>query len=486
MKKKHTIYFFLIAIAIVIIVSVVVFNFYLAKTENFTAVKSEGNPRNYQLRKQWDENNGYCGETCLITACLRHGQYFSQYDVRGFSYESTNEKNSPQKPEGQGEHATLQIYKPCGKETTYKCQNNTGGACDYMHVKCPVQGQWDNQALIETNYADLSKRLHFKTESWSSSQNGKKNRGKKTKEFYQWLLNKWNGKSDIIIGVYETVDCFAGFGFGLDPSDPNYYEGQPDYDHIVLVSNIVKKDDKKYDLYINDVGNRDTAFLPYFDDDTGSKNKSKYYKPDWWKNLTFEETNYIFKIPYPQGVKTRKESNNKNTSGGGCYTIPNNDEVDNKKLMTYGNVGIALDGILDIPPKEAKSKKLLDINIVPEKPYEFPTPTDIYDDIDDKVKLTEDKKFTSNARPASFEMNLTVNILNLTKDKKYKILKFDNIDNVTGTDYTIIAKNASNNFNSLKIKKNSPFIFKATGNTLTFVDIIKSSDQAIYRGYEII
>jgi hypothetical protein len=34
------------------------------------------------LRTQWDENGGYCGETCLVSAGLYYGQYLSQYDVR--------------------------------------------------------------------------------------------------------------------------------------------------------------------------------------------------------------------------------------------------------------------------------------------------------------------------------------------------------------------------------------------------------------------
>lgn len=35
-----------------------------------------------QLRYQWWSNDGYCGETSLIEAGLKYGQYMSQYDVR--------------------------------------------------------------------------------------------------------------------------------------------------------------------------------------------------------------------------------------------------------------------------------------------------------------------------------------------------------------------------------------------------------------------
>ncbi len=40
-------------------------------------------------RFQWEENNGYCGETSLISAGLYYGQYGSQYDARAYVRMST-------------------------------------------------------------------------------------------------------------------------------------------------------------------------------------------------------------------------------------------------------------------------------------------------------------------------------------------------------------------------------------------------------------
>ena len=33
-------------------------------------------------RSQWNENNGYCGETSILSAGLYFGEYVSQYDAR--------------------------------------------------------------------------------------------------------------------------------------------------------------------------------------------------------------------------------------------------------------------------------------------------------------------------------------------------------------------------------------------------------------------
>ena len=42
-------------------------------------------------RFQWEENNGYCGETSLISAGLYYGQYGSQYDARAYASDGADQ-----------------------------------------------------------------------------------------------------------------------------------------------------------------------------------------------------------------------------------------------------------------------------------------------------------------------------------------------------------------------------------------------------------
>jgi len=436
--KKINLY---LLILIIITILFILLNIFLEKKETFE--NSSKNPNNYQLRQQWDENNGYCGETCLITIGLKYGQYFSQYDMRTFSYQVTDESNSPK-------------LKKDPK-------------CDSKNSMCKVQGDKNYQALIETNLADLAKKVHLYSESWSSTGNKKINQQKTTIEFYEWIYKIFNkpNKYHVIIGVYETVNCFSNFNLG------NGYNGQDDYDHIVLVSNITK-DNKNYNLFVNDVGNRQTATLPHFEYDAKSKKESKYFKLDYYESLKFEDKNYIFNIPSGTGIKNRKESNTKDNSNL-CYTIPDNSKKDFSKIP-YGNVGIAIKGLLDKPPNEAIGK-LLNINITPSIKYEFPLPNNVTDD--------NKKLLKSNTRPNSFDLKLTVDISGLTKNKKYKILKFNDIDKVTNKDNIIVVNNSSNNFNITNNEINGALIFTSNSTSYKFVDNIKSSDQVIYRGYEI-
>ena len=93
----------------------------------------------------------------------------------------------------------------------------------------------------------------------------------------------------------------------------------------------------------------------------------------------------------------------------------------------------------------------------------------------------------SNERPKPMNLKLTIKASNLTTGKQYKILKFSDITKVTNGKYNIEERNATNNFKQSETGKptNKPIIFKATSNVYSFDDYILSSDQAIYRGFEI-
>lgn len=49
---------------------------------------------NIPPRFQWDNNLGYCGEVCLISAGLYFGQYLSQYDMRSIAIDGAPESSN--------------------------------------------------------------------------------------------------------------------------------------------------------------------------------------------------------------------------------------------------------------------------------------------------------------------------------------------------------------------------------------------------------
>lgn len=57
----------------------------IATTPFFSCVEAADKntwKNNIPPRQEWNNNSGYCGEVCLISAGLYYGQYISQYDVR--------------------------------------------------------------------------------------------------------------------------------------------------------------------------------------------------------------------------------------------------------------------------------------------------------------------------------------------------------------------------------------------------------------------
>ncbi len=99
-------------------------------------------------RYQWNENHGYCGEVCFITAGLNYGQYMSQYDARNFA--------SPGMPQDQG------------------------------------------QLLLGMNATQAAEQMHLKAEEWDSSQG----------DFFAWVKDNINNGNSVSIGVYMNQYLF--------------------------------------------------------------------------------------------------------------------------------------------------------------------------------------------------------------------------------------------------------------------------------------
>lgn len=406
-QKNITKILMLISTILIIIVIFYFFNKNI-KTEHFYAVSppennNKTNPLNLPLRYQWNTNYGYCGEVCFITAGLMLGQYFSQYDLRKIAH--------------------------CTYDNACGCNNN-----EEIPDDCKIQGDKDtSQLLLGINDDKISTVLHFNYEQFDVQNNPTK--------YVDWIKKNLAKKNIIVSAVYENFGdkFFKAWNTNIDSEKDKF--GDPEYDHIILITNLTKD----Y-LYINDLGN----YQNYLIDATDN---SRYNEQNFYDSADYKNIQYIFQIPITsKGVKNRVDANKDKTYP---YIIP--------KSVNYA---ISISGLKD----KYNNKPLISLSIKVDKNYELP-------------RVVEG----SNNSPTPMNLQLIVTASNLIKGKKYRILKFDNITKVTDKKFNIIEKNASNNFKFLENGNvtDSPIEFSTNIDTYSFIDNISSLDQAIYRGFEI-
>lgn len=127
-------------------------------------------------RLQWNENNGYCGETAFISAGLYYGQYLSQYDARSIASDGT-----PQ-------------YEP------------------------------DAQLLLGVNDRHAATQMRLTSSAWTPGTTST------TDDFLAWVKGEVIRGYPVAVGVYENENLFYG------STDPD--AGDPKYDHIVIVTGV--------------------------------------------------------------------------------------------------------------------------------------------------------------------------------------------------------------------------------------------------------
>ena len=128
------------------------------------------------LRRQWDANFGYCGETSFISAGLSVGQYLSQFDVRALA--------SPGQPQS-------------------------------------AQG---SQLLVGVNDVTVANKLHLASARFANS--GRSN----PSAFLTWVKAQVIAKHPVIMGVFVNALLADGL------TSPQ--AGDADYDHIVVVTGV--------------------------------------------------------------------------------------------------------------------------------------------------------------------------------------------------------------------------------------------------------
>jgi len=127
------------------------------------------------LRRQFDANFGYCGETSLISAGLIFGQYLSQYDVRALA--------SPGQP----------------------------------------QSAQSSQLLVGVNDQAAATRVHLRSKRYLAPQST-------PRTFLTWIKGEVMAKHPVVMGVFTNSYLFD------DTTDPN--GGEAEYDHIVTVTGV--------------------------------------------------------------------------------------------------------------------------------------------------------------------------------------------------------------------------------------------------------
>ena len=156
-------------------------------------------------RLQWTANNGYCGEMSLITAGMRFGQYYSQYDVRNV--------------------VALTQKGPNG------C---TGTQCQSDPTATAPQQQ---QLLVGVNDMSTATALNLASRWYSGTGDSRPAGNRHTEDFLSWIKAQVRMGYSVSFGVYDA-------SFWQVPNTP---AGQLTYDHIVSVHSLSSNfDDTDY------------------------------------------------------------------------------------------------------------------------------------------------------------------------------------------------------------------------------------------------
>lgn len=346
-----------------------------------TSTGVDCNPLGFPLRSQWNANGGYCGETSMIITGLRLGQYFSQFDMR-------------------------QIYSGSTIDQSINNQFLLLGA---------------NSQTTTTVTA-----LRLASISWSGAVN--------TNSFLVWVKQNFLNGYAVTIGVYMNQ---GNAYFGGAPGDPTY-------DHIVTVTNIISSHPNDGVYYADD---------QICIDDHGL----------WGVTLPYQ---YIYCYTF-SGFQATRSAANTNTN---VYSLS---IASSANTINYG---VAVTGT------NAAAGATLPVSLSFNSVANAETP-EIVD--------------FSNTRPLSTTITLTVTVSNVVPDVTYKLYQYNDITKVPSSNFNANAINAfavtTFKVPYVKIHKslrNAAFVQPTmsptskpppTTTTWTTTVTIKSSDRVIFR-----
>jgi hypothetical protein len=290
-----------------------------------TATYSASN--NIPPRLQWNENFGYCGEVALISAGLYYGEYLSQYDARAIA------------------------------------SNNT------------PQYRSNSQLLLGVNDTHAAAGMHLAYNEWNTQSETN------TPAFLAWVKGQVVAGHPVAIGLYTNEWRF------YRNSNPN--AGDPDYDHIVMVTGI------KSDYPLTGPAVYHASDVITFSDN------------GLWTGTSSGQPQYTFSYPLGSIQATRQQANAKT---GNIYSLANDGS----------NYGIAITGVADTDHETVPVRIATNVN------YESPQIAN-----------------GSSKRPAPMPLTLTVTVSGLHPGVAYNLYRYDSMASVPNSAFNANASRAS-------------------------------------------
>lgn len=239
------------------------------------------------LRKQWNENRGYCGEDSTIATAMKYGSYFSQYDMREISDMTKFD-------------TTIQIRKSKTK-TLLKTTSGLRGSHDNTNAFNSAEddnSQVRSEYLVGVNDLYAAKQLRLDANQWDNS----------IRDVQKHLL--WI-KRHVMAGHAVTATVFLNHYLFYGDTDPT--AGDDDYDHIVSVESI----ESNYPE--SDV---------YHEDDVITFSDHALWFPS-----VVASPRYLFSYSFKEFQGTRRQANAEN---GQLYTLCDETRIGNFAIAHLG------------------------------------------------------------------------------------------------------------------------------------------------------
>jgi hypothetical protein len=278
---------------------------------------------NLPPRSQWQNNYGYCGEVAMIAGGLYFGQYVSQYDARAIASKGIPQNRQP------------------------------------------------SQLLLGVNDTYAAAQMRLSAAEWD---NGSE---QSTSSFLAWVKQNVARGNPVAIGVFMNQYLFQ---YSSSAS-----AGDPDYDHIVVVTG---------------AGSNHALTDPsYYSDD------AIYFSDNGCWPLTGTPS-YGFAYSFGSFQKDRKQAN---APDGPVYSLSNNGS----------NYGVALTGVADL------AKETLPVWVGTSVNYEHPVISD-----------------GATGRPKPMSLTLDVRVNGLQAGRKYHLYRYNAFDSVPASAFNAHAAHA--------------------------------------------
>ena len=388
---------------------------------------------------QWEANDGYCGETSMIQAGLRNGQWTSQYDARLLCGAHGNGKDA--------------------KTSSALLQTGPAGFCAANENTPDYNAQFLLESEAAANAATClgNYRLAFALYDGASAAKGIAG----YRDYMSWV------KKQTMAGYPVTIGVLVNGG------------DDPQYDHIVSVLAIGANHDPTDATYYDDD-------VLYFDDHGGTVMRNG--KPTSYTSVppgagtdTAGCTSYINGFRFADLPKTRDDANKSVTPSSilipGVPNVPTNtggDGVDDGPPVTGRDYAFAVTG-------PASSDALLPVRLTitgtatngqanpadPTAGFNYENPHIGADDTGDAC--------TNDPPAAWMDMTFAVTVDGLTAGAAYTLYEYD-FDSVSGA---IAVPTSAFNANASQATQATPFV--ASGPSFTTRVTRRSSQTIVFR-----